>query len=588
MGRKQSKRIPLKRQHRIEKKVAEHNRKMRRLSKTVKKKNRKDPGVPNSIPFKEEILREIALKKQQKKDEEQRRKEEAKAARLEASKPKDLQSLQADAQARSEIHENATPAHDPENDEPKEQICQSGAMSRKYYFKEFKKVVLAADVILEVLDARDPMSCRCLDIEQEVVKTGKRLVLILNKIDLVPKQNAVDWIKYLRREFPTIPFKASTQKQRSALGAYKLKFTKATTDLLSNSKSFGGEVLLKLIGNYSRNNDIKTSITIGIIGLPNVGKSSVINSLKRAKACNVGSYPGITKSMQPIHLDSKVKLLDSPGIIMQKNVELSSLILRNCVPIESVTDGVTVINHMLKKIKGNQLSMQYKLPLCTTTEQLLAQLARKRGILRKGGVPNIEKAAKLLIQDWTNGTIRYYTTVPKADPQISLNAASSQAEIVSEFSEEFDIDALLKDADGSTPAEVQNLMEDVFLPVEPEGQVQTVNEDLLEQETVVDVKSVDDENMEPDGTSVAKSVKFGRKIVKTFNEDDDMEFEDVSDSENLNTEGEIGTFDKKMKLKIKHMKKMKRRTAKVDKKLADAALNMMEIDSKIGSETKSQ
>ena len=59
-------------------------------------------------------------------------------------------------------------------------------------------MVMAADVIFEVLDARDPLSCRCQEVEQEVVKSGKKLVLLLNKIDLVPKHNVNDWIKYLR------------------------------------------------------------------------------------------------------------------------------------------------------------------------------------------------------------------------------------------------------------------------------------------------------------------------------------------------------------------------------------------------------
>merc|ERR1712226_402537 len=240
---------------------------------------------------------------------------------------------------------------------------------------------------------------------------------------------------------------------------------------------------------------------------------------------------------------------------------------------------------MMKKVKGNQLSMQYKIPICTSTEMLLANIARKRGILRKGGVPNIEKAAKLLITDWTNGIIKYYTAVPKVDPQVDLNL-NAKAEIVSEFSETFDIDALLNDADGSTPADVQNLMGDVYVPVESEVQVQAVNEEVLEQETIVEVNNgdelEDDATMELDDKVVqTKSVKFGRKIVKTYHDgNDEMEFEDESDDENFdNSEGQVGVFNKKMKLKLKHMKKMKRRSAKIDKNLAEAALNMMDIDS---------
>jgi len=143
----------------------------------------------------------------------------------------------------------------------------------------------------------------------------------------------------------------------------------------------------------------------------------------------------------------------------------------------------------------------------------------------------------------------------------------------------------LNDADGSTPADVQNLMEDVYVPVESEGQVQAVNDDVLEQETIVEVNNGDelddDATMESDDKVVqTKSVKFGRKIVKTYHDgNDEMEFEDESDGENFdNSEGQVGNFNKKMKLKLKHMKKMKRRSAKIDKNLAEAALNLMDID----------
>ena len=61
---------------------------------------------------------------------------------------------------------------------------------------------------------------------------------------------------------------------------------------------------------------VKSTITVGIVGFPNVGKSSVINSLKRGRACNVGATPGVTKSMQCVELDTHVKLLDCPGIVM--------------------------------------------------------------------------------------------------------------------------------------------------------------------------------------------------------------------------------------------------------------------------------
>lgn len=83
--------------------------------------------------------------------------------------------------------------------------------SRRAYVKELKKVIEAADVIIQVLDARDPEGCRNHETEQMVLKQNKKILLVVNKIDLVPPQNARAWQKYLRREFPCILFKANTQ-----------------------------------------------------------------------------------------------------------------------------------------------------------------------------------------------------------------------------------------------------------------------------------------------------------------------------------------------------------------------------------------
>jgi nuclear GTP-binding protein len=75
--------------------------------------------------------------------------------------------------------------------------------------------------------------------------------------------------------------------------------------------------LLQLLKNYSRNLNLHTSISVDVIGYPNVGKSSIINSLKRCRAVSTGATPGLTKKVQEVHLDSKIKLLDSPGVLFR-------------------------------------------------------------------------------------------------------------------------------------------------------------------------------------------------------------------------------------------------------------------------------
>ena len=165
-----------------------------------------------------------------------------------------------------------------------------------------------------MLDARDPLGSRCREVEQAVVVGGgKRVVMVLNKADLVPRENLQAWVKYLRNEYPIIAFKASTQNT-ARLGQAKVDL-KSTDAVIHTSKCVGADTLMALLGNYCRNKEIKTSIRVGVVGLPNVGKSSLINSLKRSRACPTGATPGVTKAMQEIQLDSKIKLCLSPTYV---------------------------------------------------------------------------------------------------------------------------------------------------------------------------------------------------------------------------------------------------------------------------------
>merc|ERR1712142_896177 len=308
----------------------------------------------------------------------------------------------------------------------------------RMYIKEFKKVVEVADVVIQVLDARDPLRSRCPQVESAVISAGtsKKLVLLLNKVDLVPRDVVEKWLKYLRNEFPTLAFKASTQNQKENLARSKIDYNLASEQLLQSSQCLGAETLMKLLGNYSRSLDVKTAIRVGVVGFPNVGKSSVINSLKRAQACDTGSVPGMTKQMQEVKLDKNIKMIDSPGIVMSSSVDPVERVLRNCTRLDTAgVEPSLVVDRILARCTTQQIMLQYGVPNFKDATEFLTLMAQKLGRLKKGGIPDVEKAAAKVVEDWNQGKIRYYTQPPE---EHSLSHHLT-AEIVTSMSSAFDL-----------------------------------------------------------------------------------------------------------------------------------------------------
>eukprot|EP00741_Cyanophora_paradoxa_P007833 tig00001215_g7579.t1 len=436
--KRMSKRVSLNKKYKITRKVKEHKKKLEKDSKKNPKgafRPKKDPGIPNSWPFKEELLQQIEKQKQQKEEERQKAKQRAaeERKRKRNSDQKTLAQMTKDASSRAKEFNKRSSSSE---------AAQAGGRnrdaSRRAYFKEFRKVVEAADVILEVLDARDPMGCRCPEVEKAILKQdpSKRIILLLNKIDLVPKEVVEKWLTRLRNEYPTIAFKAATHQkahiQQSQVGALH-----ASSDLLSSHQCLGAENLLSLLKNYCRNAKVKTAITVGIIGFPNVGKSSVINSLKRSKAAGVANAPGSTKAMQEVHIDKQIKLLDCPGIVFSSNDTDPAVVLRNAVRVETIADPVVPVQVLLQRCRVEDVVKVYEVPAFKEPLEFLAHVARKRGKLRRGGVPDPVAAARLVLQDWNSGRIRFYCLPPAEAPGVHLEAS-----VVAQWGKEFDVAAL--------------------------------------------------------------------------------------------------------------------------------------------------
>ncbi|KAJ6667724.1 hypothetical protein lerEdw1_016045 [Lerista edwardsae] len=259
--KKASKRMTCHKRFKIQKKVREHNRKARKAAKKRgHKKPKKDLGVPNAAPFKEEVLREAEQRKQMREELKQkqkldRQKEFQKKREQEANK------------------KNANKIEDHEKEPEPLHLCQfitwyNILVSQNVSISPVPfQVIDASDVVLEVLDARDPLGCRCPQLEQLVCQSdgGKKLLLVLNKIDLIPKENLEKWLNYLNNELPTIAFKSATHLRDRKMQQQKyIKRRSASISFSRANLCFGRDCLLKHLQDHSVTKG--KVIQVGVVG----------------------------------------------------------------------------------------------------------------------------------------------------------------------------------------------------------------------------------------------------------------------------------------------------------------------------------
>ncbi|KAM6190565.1 nucleolar GTP-binding protein 2 [Sarcoramphus papa] len=327
-------------------------------------------------------------------------------------------------------------------DEAQEEIYKKGQSRR--IWGELYKVIDSSDVVVQVLDARDPMGTRSPHVESYLKKEKhwKHLIFVLNKCDLVPTWATKRWVAVLSQEYPTLAFHAS----------------------LTNP--FGKGAFIQLLRQFGKLHSDKKQISVGFIGYPNVGKSSVINTLRSKKVCSVAPIAGETKVWQYITLMRRIFLIDCPGVVYPSGDTETDTVLKGVVQVEKIKSPEDHISAVLERAKPEYIRKTYKIDSWKDTEDFLEKLASRTGKLLKGGEPDVQTVSKMVLNDWQRGRIPFFVKPPNAEtgpqpPVLEAAMTSSQDNNEEKISESVASNVEPAEEKSNTDTEIKQLMSHV-------------------------------------------------------------------------------------------------------------------------------
>lgn len=253
------------------------------------------------------------------------------------------------------------------------------------------------DVVVELLDARIPVSSRNPEIDR--ILSGKRRITVLNKADLADRTQTDKWKRFFEEEggYPCIPINAQQGK--------------GINGLISKAQELAADIIEKLVAKGRRPRPVR----LMMVGIPNVGKSSLINRLAGKGSTRTEDRPGVTRGKQWIRVAKGLELLDTPGILWPKfedpevgfKLAVTGAIRDEIINVEQV---VLKLLNLLAVKAPEQLKTRYKLgELDPDPAETLKKIGTKRGCLVSGGQVDTLKAAVIVLNEFRAGKVAFLT-----------------------------------------------------------------------------------------------------------------------------------------------------------------------------------